>query len=149
PHPTLSFVGLESSQERPGERIVLWSNNRSVRRSDRRTYAVGFAFRRGELRAAGFRSGNPMGAGAYFVPALPEGAGDTVLSAAGMPLFFLDMRAIEPMTTLGRWLAEPHLFLSVGPSWNQDGPENHLRPAVLTKTWDGLIFVEEGHATKP
>ena len=149
PHPTLSFVGLESPEDRPGERIVLWANNQQVRQSGNQTYAVGFAFRRGELRAAGFRNGNPTGLADYAVPALPEGAGDPVLSAAGMPLFFLDIRAVEPMTTLGRWLAEPHLFLSVGASWNQDGPENHLRPSVLSKTWNGLIFVEEGHAAKP
>jgi len=154
PHPTLSFAGIEASNgtngspdERPGERIVLWANNRQLRQSDKRTYAVGFAFRRGELRAAGFRSGNATGLASYAVPALPEGAGDTVLSAAGMPLFFLDIRAVEPMTTLGRWLAEPHLFLSVGASWNRDGPENHLRPSVLSKTYDGLIFVEESHAS--
>ncbi|HEY2018193.1 MAG TPA: erythromycin esterase family protein [Bryobacteraceae bacterium] len=113
-----------------------------------RMYRVGFAFRRGELRANGFRNGNATGLASHAVPSLPEGSGDSVLGAAGMPLFFLDIRSVEPMTTLGRWLAEPHLFLSVGASWNQDGPENHLRPATLSKAYDGLIFVDEGHAAK-
>jgi erythromycin esterase-like protein len=158
PHPTLSFVAFHeppAAEDHPGERMVYWTTNRQVREiaaprggAGSRMYRVGFAFRRGELRANGFRNGNATGLASHAVPSLPEGSGDSVLGAAGMPLFFLDIRSVEPMTTLGRWLAEPHLFLSVGASWNQDGPENHLRPATLSKAYDGLIFVDEGHAAK-
>ena len=62
---------------------------------------------------------------------LPEGSGETVLSAAGMPGFTLDLAKVPADTALGRWLGEAHLF---------DG-----QPGTLAKTCDTLIFMEAGN----
>jgi hypothetical protein len=65
---------------------------------------------------------------------LPEGSGETVLAAAEVPAFVLQLGKVPAETALGRWLGEPHLF---------DG-----QPATLTRSCDALIFLEVNHASK-
>ena len=72
-----------------------------------------------------------------------------MLSGAGLPLFFLNLASVPREGPLGHWLAEPHLFHSVGSSWFADDPDANLEPGVLVQRYDGLIFVEEGHAARP
>ncbi len=60
---------------------------------------------------------------------LPEGSGEHVLAAAGMPGFSLDLAKVPADSALGRWLGEPHLF---------DGT-----PGTLSKSCDALIFLEK------
>jgi erythromycin esterase-like protein len=81
------------------------------------------------------------------VPPAPEGSGDAILSAAAMPLFFLDMSTL-PAGPLGRWLGESHLYYNVGAVWQTASAESNLSPEALSKSYDGLIFVEEGHAAR-
>src|ERR1017187_7834831 len=57
-------------------------------RYGRNFYVAGFAFRHGEVRAVGVDNGDSKGLGMWTVPPSPEGSGDAVLSAAGMPAFF-------------------------------------------------------------
>jgi hypothetical protein len=59
---------------------------------------------------------------------MPAGAAETVLSAAGVRAFFLDVSLVPAQSALGRWLAEPHLFGG--------------RPAQLGKSCRGIVFVE-------
>jgi hypothetical protein len=61
---------------------------------------------------------------------MPEGSGEHVLAAAGLPKFTLDLAKVPPETALGRWLGETHLF---------DG-----QPAALAKTCESLIFLDAG-----
>jgi hypothetical protein len=110
---------------------------------------VGYAFRRGGLRAKGPEGGTAADVKAFDAPPSPEGSGDAVLSGAGLPCFFLDLAGAPAASAMGRWLAEPHLFHSVGSSWFADDPDANLEPGVLRKRYDGLIFVEEGHAARP
>jgi hypothetical protein len=67
-------------------------------------------------------------------PNQPEGAGENVLAAAGMPGFTLELAKVPADTPLGRWLGEPHLFAG--------------QPGTLAKTCDTLIFVEGEGAGK-
>ncbi|HYW41947.1 MAG TPA: erythromycin esterase family protein [Bryobacteraceae bacterium] len=157
-------VAWLSGQAYPSEKIVLWAHNSHVScsagadnlkpmgawlrdRYGKQMYVAGFAFRGGQLRAMGTRDGNFTPVDVHTAPASPEGSGDAVLSAAGLPLFFLDMARLAP-GALSRWLAEPHLFHDVGSSWALDDPDVNLRPSTLSKLYDGLIFVEEGHAAR-
>ena len=146
----------------PGEKIVVWAHNaqvdldpgaaeKSVGRWLReefgeQIYVTGFAFHRGELLAIGVRNGNYEGVARQTIPGLAEGNGDSVLSAAGMPVFFLDLRTVPSTTALGRWLAEPHSFLEVRELWNRDDPQSNSRVMSMAKSYDGLVFLEEGHA---
>ena len=43
-----------------------------------------------------------------------NGRADAILSAAGTPVFFLDLRLVPRDGALGAWLAEPHDFHSLG-----------------------------------
>jgi hypothetical protein len=66
--------------------------------------------------------------------------GDAILAAAGMPVFFLDMHAVPPTSALGRWLAGPHLFLN--------DPESQPQPAILSRAYDGLIFLDSARPAR-
>jgi hypothetical protein len=63
-------------------------------------------------------------------PDLPEGSGETVLAAAGLAGFRLELAKVPADTALGRWLGEPHLFGG--------------QPGTLAKTCDTLVFMEAG-----
>jgi erythromycin esterase len=148
----------------PNEKIVLWAHNDHVRfggdavrksmgtwlrdRFGRKMYVTGFAFHRGQLRAVGQTNGRMTGLALHDVPPAPEGSGDAVLSAAGMPLFFLDMSGVPADSRLGRWLAESHLHYKPGAIWQTGEAEANLSPEKLSREYDGLIFVEEGHAAR-
>lgn len=133
----------------PGEKIVALTHNANVStapgamgnwlraRYGRQLYTVGYAFRGGELRAVEHDS-----VLARRVEASPEGTGDAVLSAAGMPAFFLDLRRVPAQSVLGAWLSEPHLFRLTGVMWSEA-----LTAQIPAKLYDGLIFVEESHPT--
>ncbi|HEY1338736.1 MAG TPA: hypothetical protein VGF59_14570 [Bryobacteraceae bacterium] len=60
--------------------------------------------------------------------------GDSLLASAGMPVFFLDLHCVAPGSALARWLGTPHLFLNE--------PEEQPEPAILSRSYDGIIFVE-------
>lgn len=144
-----------ATEAHPNERIVLSAHNNHVSSSgvrylgmgswlrnkyDAGMYVVGFAFHRGELQDS---------TGTHEVPASPEGTGDAILSGAGLPLFFLNLREVPAKSELGRWLAEPHLFLDVGAVWLTDDPALNLHREVMARAYDGIIFVEESHAPRP
>jgi len=59
---------------------------------------------------------------------MPEGAGEYVLAAAGMPQWVLDLHAVPASSALAKWLAEPHLF--------------HGQPGTITAACDALVFLE-------
>ncbi len=148
----------------PGEKIVLWGHNSLVgftpgepvksvgtwlrEEFGDRIYVTGFTFHRGELLAIGVQNGMSAGVATQRIPESAETNGDSVFSAGGMPVFFLDLRTVSPAGALGRWLAEPHSFLEVGALWNQDDPQSNARVKTISKSYDGLIFLEEGHAAR-
>lgn len=152
------------SQAYPNEKIVLWGHNAHVafgaaaegksmgswlrERLGKQMYVVGFAFRRGTVRAIGMENGKFTALSTYAVPRSPPGSGDAVLSGVGMPSFFLDMANLPTGGQLARWLAEPHLFHNIGANWVIDDPDSNLEPLALSKLYDGLIFVEESHAAR-
>jgi len=146
----------------PDEKMVLWAHNLHVRfgsetggrsmgtwlkeRFGQKLYVVGFAFRRGQLRAVGRVDGQLA---VHIVPPAPEGSGGAILSAAGMPIFFLDMSNLAAGSPLGRWLGEMHLYYNVGAFWQSANTQANLSQEALAKSYDGLIFIEEGHAARP
>jgi erythromycin esterase len=145
----------------PGEKIVLWGHNALVGYASNdsaksvgtwlrdeyreQIYVTGFACYRGELLAPGFRNGNYEGVARQRILEPQEASGDSVLSAAGMPVFFLDLRSLPATSALGRWIAESHSFLEVSAWWNRDDPQSNSRVRTLAKSYDGLIFLDEAH----
>ncbi len=148
----------------PHEKIIVWAHNGHVRadsasdtppmgallrkRFRKDMYVVGFAFRRGEVWAGAVEDGKRKSAGVWPVEASPEGSGDAILSAAGLPMFFLNMAGVPRDESLGRWLADEHLFHEIGGLVAIGGDSLNLRPAGLSKRFDGLIFFEDTHASR-
>ncbi len=145
-----------------GEKIIVWAHNGHVamdhggdeklggllrRRFGRQFYTVGFAFRRGDVWATGVGDGRSRGEGKWPLAASPEGTGDAILSGAGMPVFFLDLRAVPRTGALGEWLAAPHDFHSAG-RFVTIGGEN-MKRISFSESFDGLVFVENIHAIHP
>ena len=173
--PKAAFVAFDSSAAQdmanrfsslidttyPKAKVILWTDNGHARFGDemadkgmgewlrerygRNFYVAGFAFRRGEVRAVGVDNGDSKGLGMWTVPPSPEGSGDAVLSAAGMPAFFLDVATLPASGTLARWLTDAHLFHDLGAYWVVQDPDAALQPAEVRKRYDGLFFVEELH----
>jgi hypothetical protein len=149
---TAESVAHLANVAHPQARIVLWTDNGHARDAQlrekfgRKLYAVGFAFDRGEVRAVGVENGESRGLGVYTALASPEGSGDAVLSAAGMPQFFLNMAKLPPGGVLARWLADLHLFHDLGAYWVLDDPDASLQPEELANSYDALYYVEEVHA---
>ncbi|MEO8373283.1 MAG: hypothetical protein ABI806_29130 [Candidatus Solibacter sp.] len=59
---------------------------------------------------------------------MPEGAGEYVLAAAGMPQWVLDLHTVPAGSALAKWLAEPHIF--------------HGQPGTIAATCEALVFLE-------
>jgi erythromycin esterase len=134
----------------PTARIVLWTHNADVsgaegtmgaflrRRYGPQLFTVGYAFRGGEARAVEHND-----VAVHAVAGSPEGSGDAVLAAAGIPEFFLDMRRLPAESPLARWLAEPHLFHQLGVFWGET-----LIPQAPARLYDALIFVDQSRPTR-
>jgi hypothetical protein len=135
----------------PMGKVIFWTDNFHARDSvlreqfGRKLYAVGFTFHRGEVKAVGVAKGESKGLGVYTAQASPEGSGDAVLNAAGIPRFFLNMAKLPPGGALARWLGEMHLFHDLGAYWVLDDPDASLQPEELSSCYDGLYYVEEVH----
>lgn len=149
--PVLSFAAWSPlrTQRPDAGKTVLWTGKDTARTyKGQGAFVAAFALHRGGLRAAGVENGDPGAVAPQTITPLAEGAGDQVLAAAGMPMFFLDLRTVPPMTTLGLWLAESHLFLTSGVHWNRDDPQTHFKPEILAQAYDALIFVGQGRAAR-
>jgi hypothetical protein len=134
-------------------KAVLWTDNTHARDSQlrekfgRRLYALGFAFDRGDVKAVGVEKGESRGLGVYRAPASPDGSGDAILNAAGMPQFFLNLGKLPAGGALARWMSELHLVHDLGAYWVLDDPDASLQPEELGLCYDGLFYVEEVHAS--
>jgi hypothetical protein len=61
-------------------------------------------------------------------PEMAPGAAESVLAAAGMRSFHLDIRRVPADSVLGRWLGDAHLFAG--------------EPVTLAQSCTGVVFVE-------
>jgi erythromycin esterase len=146
----------------PKEKIVLWAHNGHVgigggfksmgtwlrEHLGRQYYVLGFAWRRGEVRAIGYTNGRDSGLNIHSAPAAPAGSGSAVLGMAEKPLFFLDMAGLPPDSALRKWLEQDHLYYDIGAVWQVGDAEANLSPEAPGKRYDGLIFVDEAHAAR-
>jgi len=147
----------------PKEKIVIWAHNAHVAfgavghksmgtwlRAElgRQYYVLGFAWRRGEVRAVGYSNGKPSGLGIYPAAPAPANSGSAVLGMAAKPLYFLNLAGLPAESPLRRWLEQDHLFYDFGAVWQVADPEANLSPESLAKRYDGLIFIDETHAAR-
>jgi erythromycin esterase len=146
----------------PKEKIVLWAHNGHIAKTPTvgfrpmgdwlresmgsQVYVLGFAINTGTVRAVTSEGGKRIGLAESKIPASAAGTGDATFSAAGLPIFFLDVRS-QP-GDLGKWLAQPHLFRGCGAMWDRDSPDSFMHSEVLSARYDGIIFLENTHAAR-
>ena len=146
----------------PKEKIVLWAHNGHVttmpslgfkpmgnwlRESiGSQMYVLGFAINTGTVRAVTREGGRGIGLAESKLPAVSVGTGTAILSDAGQPLFFWDLR--KNTGVLAKWANEPHLYRSFGAVWDRDNPESSMRSESLSKSYDGLIYMESTQAAR-
>jgi erythromycin esterase len=146
----------------PNEKIVLWAHNGHVRKATgsgfrpmgdwlreslgSKVYVLGFAINTGTVRAATSEGERRIGLAESEVPPAEQGTGTATLSAAGVPLFFLDVR--NRSGELGKWLSQRHLFRSCGAVWDRKNPESFMQAETLSASYDGIIYMEATHAAR-
>jgi hypothetical protein len=92
------------------------------------------------------RAVGTYGLAVYAMPQAAQDTGDGVLRLSGLPSFFLDLRRLPKTGDLSSWMAAPHSFYAVGARWNQASPESNNSVYAMSSTFDGLIFIQNGHA---
>jgi erythromycin esterase len=143
------------------EKIVLWAHNAHVNKthnyfrpmgqwlresSGLNVYVVGFAINTGMVRALTSEGERHIGIADSKIPPAAPGTGTALLSAAELPIFFLDLR--DRSEELARWLAEPHLCRSCGAEWDRGNPDRFMHMEILNASYDGLIYMENTQAAR-
>ncbi len=153
-----------ANSEYPGQKIVLWAHNGQVGSSTQvksksmgsylrsdfgsQMYVFGFAFDRGEVRAVPFQDGHPEGQPIpLLVPPAANGSSEVLFRAVGFPRFILDFHIVEPKTEQSSWLASSHPLREIAAAYDQKQPFQPYLPLAFSKTFDGIVYIEESHAT--
>lgn len=155
-----SNVEWLASEAYPNQKIVLWAHNGHISKTKApefrpmgdwlrqslgsQMYVLGFGINSGSVRAATREGGRSIGRAVSKIPLAEPGTGTAILSSTGKALYFLDLR--NRTGVLGKWLAEPHLFRGCGAQWDRDAPDSFMRSEALSKSYDGLIYLENTQA---
>lgn len=143
----------------PGQKVVVWAHNNHVgvvepllgshlrRALGDDMVVIGFAGHAGEVRGIPVADGKIGDFTALPFPPVPTGGISDLLSAAGRPLYVLDLRKVPAEDPLGRWMATPRLETSFGYLTDATRPEQP--PTVLATKYDALVFIERSTAAKP
>jgi erythromycin esterase len=144
-------------QEHPGEKIVIWAHNAHIssdsnpffkpmgtwlkEKLGNRYYGLAFTLAGGAVRAVGSK-----GLATHVMPPAAKHAGEALLARAHLPSYFLDIRNL-PDGIARAWLTEPHAFYTVGARWNEKVPDANTSVFPMARSFDGLVFVRQGHAS--
>jgi erythromycin esterase len=140
--------------EAPGTKIVHWAHDDHIttdslslgyfmrRRYGDGYYAVGLYFNQGTYLT---RSIRPLGDFQIKTQRATEGMLEWFLARAGLPCFFLDLRAPSGKPPVDAWMRTPReAFFG---SWGADPTTNDT--LKLRDWYDGLLFVSESTPTHP
>jgi erythromycin esterase len=140
----------------PKAKIVLWAHNGHVMTSGesmganlRRMYGAqmvtfGFAFDEGSFQAISMSGGLKN----FTVPQVPAGSLDAALTAAGIPLFALDLRTVPATGPVADWFRSSHATRSIGSMYPENSPYALMADQVAPETFDALLFVEKTTAAR-
>jgi erythromycin esterase len=144
-------------QEEPEAKIMLWAHNGHVRTtlSDGRTWmgghlrkcfgnemvVIGFVFNQGSFQAIETNKGLRE----FTVKTAPSGSMDAALEVTKIPLFALDLRAInkQPVTD---WFKSPQKSREIGAGYSDD-MESWMLVQSPAEAFDILLFVDRTSPT--
>jgi erythromycin esterase len=84
----------------------------------------------------------------FTVGPLPAGSLDATLSASGIPLFALDLRAAPKAGPVAEWLGVKHPTRNIMSGFSEDRLNLTIFEQVVTERYDGLFFVEKTTAAR-
>ena len=106
--------------------------------------AIGFSFGRGSFQAVPARPeiAKPgVGLPEWTVDWAKPGSVDATFAAAGVPLFFLDLRpALREGGPVAQWLMAPHPWRMAGAVFDPEAEEMYYRPEVPGRAFEAVIF---------
>ena len=152
--------------EGPHSKAVLWAHNGHARKTayvtDDKTLVptmgsrlhellgrghlvVGFAFNRGSFQAIE----HGRGLVDHTVAPAPEGSLDSVLAAADIPTFLLDLSSVPATGQVADWLASEPVSRSVGAVYSAEHEQKYLEAVDPRRAYDVVAFVETTTAARP
>ena len=151
--------------EKPTTRFIVLSHNTHISKRDtgsfpamgsylRRTfgngyYAFGFAFNQGSFQAQVAGQGTPR-VREFTLGAAPQRTVDWYLARTGIASHIVDLRRLQKDETLSQWLPATHRMHWVGAIFSdQWGESQWTQPVVLSRDFDGLIFIEKTTSARP
>lgn len=78
----------------------------------------------------------------------PDDSYEMALHGAKIPRTITDLRGAQPRAIGEDWLTGPHLFRSIGASYDEAAPNRYFSSVHLLQKFDALIYFEETTATK-
>jgi erythromycin esterase len=151
-------------RQQPGTRVVLWAHNAHVCKRDtgrfpalgsylhkafgKGYYALGFSFDHGSFRAQLPRRQPPQQEIFTLGPA-PAGTIDWVLARVGIASYVVDLRNPPTEPRIAAWLKTPQNLHWAGVFFTHESATTASgRPFLLSRDFDGLIFLESGTPTR-
>jgi erythromycin esterase len=128
---------IVSSLDRHVQRVPGWMGIHMQRRFADTLRVVGMAFGGGT-----YTSNGPRGLAAYPADEPEPGSVESVLRAAGLPIFALDLRGAARVPA-ARWLTEPHELRIVG----TNATDNAFATQRVASDYDMLIYVDHTRAS--
>lgn len=139
----------------PGAKVLFWGHNGHVatlRRSGKdymtgahlktsigpRYRSVGFVFGEGAFRAVDAEDGRLK---TFTVSAPKPGSLDASFRETGIPVFFLDVAALDAETR--KWLSATRPVRGVGAGYDARFPDRYYEDLPMGMLYDGLAFVDK------
>ncbi len=144
----------------PGEKIVLWGHNTHVGRKPAKPgmgwmgaelerkfgddhVVFGFSFDQGSFQAMN------KGLREHTVGHAMSGSVDRVFSAAGIPMFIVDLAQAPQSGRVAAWLRASHPMRSIGAVFSTATEQEHYRATVLLDHYDAVVFLAETTRARP
>ena len=154
-------VGWLIDQAGPGSKLVLWAHNEHIGATPAVTDVPGAVtasmgvYLRGRYGGRYLPVGQTFYAGecnavegtltAVTVPPPPPESYEAAIWRTGQPRLLFDLRGVQPTGAGTAWLAGPHLFHSIGASYDEASPDRYYSGVRLAEKFDVLFYSE--HST--
>jgi erythromycin esterase len=153
------------NKEKPNSRVIVLAHNTHISKQGtgsfpamgsylRKTfgngyYAFGFAFNQGEFQAQVSGEAKPRVQVFRLGPA-PDRTVDWYFAQLGIPNFIVDFRRLSDDEGTSHLLQTPHRMHWVGAIFSDRWNESQwTRPLVLSRDFDGIIFIENTTPARP
>lgn len=148
--------------EGENSRMVVWSHNGHIKTTPyvmghylrkafgNSYYAFGFSFNRGSFQALGIRGKDTPVVEEFAVRPAYQGSVGWLLKRVEKENFAVNLRDAPTTGLVAEWLALPHPMRSIGNGFSPQNPSGYYRPPIaLSRSFDGIIFIENTTRARP